>query len=151
MKRVVALLLLLTLVLPVSQVFAASQLKDNYSDAELIGILIADGYSAIEKLKDGVIKVKVDGSTYLLLNDEDGDLQAYFAISDAVISYRDINEWNKSKRFSRAYLDDDDDPVLEADLLADGGLSEKHVTEFFGIFLQSVRAFVDFLVENNQS
>ena len=35
-----------------------------------------------------------------------------------------INEWNKSQRFGRAYLDGEDDPILEMDVdLDDGGLS----------------------------
>ena len=35
-----------------------------------------------------------------------------------------INQWNRSKRFGRAYLDKVDDPVLEMDVdLDDGGLS----------------------------
>ncbi|HEU0134455.1 MAG TPA: YbjN domain-containing protein [Allosphingosinicella sp.] len=35
-----------------------------------------------------------------------------------------INEWNRTKRFARAYLDKEDDPILEMDLdLDDGGLS----------------------------
>ena len=34
-----------------------------------------------------------------------------------------INEWNRSQRFGRAYLDKDNDPVLEMDVdLDDGGL-----------------------------
>jgi hypothetical protein len=35
-----------------------------------------------------------------------------------------INEWNRSERFGRAYLDKENDPILEMDLdLDDGGLS----------------------------
>jgi hypothetical protein len=36
-----------------------------------------------------------------------------------------INEWNKGQRFGRAYLDKDNDPILEMDVdLDDGGLSQ---------------------------
>ncbi|HYD24362.1 MAG TPA: YbjN domain-containing protein [Croceibacterium sp.] len=35
-----------------------------------------------------------------------------------------INEWNRNNRFGRAYLDDEDDPIIEMDVdLDDGGLS----------------------------
>ena len=35
-----------------------------------------------------------------------------------------INEWNRSQRFGRAYLDAENDPILEMDVdLDDGGLS----------------------------
>ena len=36
-----------------------------------------------------------------------------------------INEWNRTKRFGRAFLDDENDPILEMDVdLDDGGLSQ---------------------------
>lgn len=35
-----------------------------------------------------------------------------------------INEWNRGQRFGRAYLDKEDDPILEMDVdLDDGGIS----------------------------
>jgi hypothetical protein len=47
-----------------------------------------------------------------------------------------INEWNRSQRFGRAYLDKEGDPVIEMDLdLDDGGLSPGLFTdnlEFWG-------------------
>ena len=40
-------------------------------------------------------------------------------------SLNQINEWNKSKRFSRVYIDKDGDPVMEFDIdLDDGGMSQ---------------------------
>lgn len=36
-----------------------------------------------------------------------------------------VNEWNKSRRFSRGYIDKDGDPVIEFDVdLDDGGMSQ---------------------------
>ncbi|HLL32087.1 MAG TPA: YbjN domain-containing protein, partial [Allosphingosinicella sp.] len=36
-----------------------------------------------------------------------------------------INEWNRSQRFGRAYLDKENDPILEMDVdLDDGGISQ---------------------------
>ena len=40
------------------------------------------------------------------------------------IGLEKINEWNRGKRFGRAYLDKENDPILEMDLdLDDGGIS----------------------------
>jgi hypothetical protein len=40
------------------------------------------------------------------------------------VSLEHLNEWNRSQRFGRAFLDTDGDPILEMDLdLDDGGLS----------------------------
>lgn len=130
-------------------VFAASTLTDKYSDSELIQIIKDEGYSAVEKIKDGAIRVKIDGRSYVLFNKSDGDIQAYYGIGGVIISYEDINEWNRTKRFSRAYLDSDKDPVLESDLLANGGLTKKHVTEFFRLFTSSVQVFREFIAEHD--
>ncbi|MGB0467092.1 MAG: YbjN domain-containing protein [Pontibacterium sp.] len=128
---------------------AEQALSDRFSDSELVQIIKDDGYGSVKKIKDGAIRIKIEGTSYILLNKSDGDLQAYYALGGADISYRDINTWNKTKRLSRAYLDSDKDPVLEADLLANGGLSEKHVTEFFRVFKGSARAFREFIIEHD--
>ncbi len=130
-------------------VFAQSTFK--YSDSELIQIIKDEGYNSVKKIKDGVIRIKIDGRSYALFNKSDGDLQVYYSIAGAKVSYEDINEWNRTKRLSRAYLDSDKDAVLESDLLANGGLTIKHVTEFFSVFKSSVKAFRNFIVEHNQS
>lgn len=130
--------------------FAAPALHKQFSDNELINVMKADGYSAVERVKDGIIKVKVDGKTYILINNDDGDLQAYYGFSGYNISYKDVNEWNSDKRLSRAYLDSDNDPVIEADLLANAGINEEHVTEFFDVFVQSVNAYRRFLLSHHQ-
>lgn len=131
--------------------FAETVLTDRYSDAELMQIISDEGYSAVSKIEDGAIRIKINGNVYILFNKDDGDLQTYYAVAGTNISYADINEWNRTKRLSRAYLDSDQDPVLEADLLANGGLTRKHVTEFFRVFQGSVAAFMDFIVEHDQN
>lgn len=148
--RIIAILAAACLLVPV-YVFAESTLTDKYSDAELIQIFKDEGYSSVKKIKDGKIRIKIDGRTHLLFNKSDGDLQAYYAIGGAKISYEDINVWNRTKRLSRAYLDSDKDPVLESDLLANGGLTIKHVTEFFRVFKTSVKVFRKFIVEHDKS
>lgn len=148
--RMIEILMAICLLVP-THVFAETILVDKYSDSELIQIIKDDGYSAVKKIKDGAIRVKIDGRSYILINKSDGDLQSYYALGGAKISYEDINEWNRTKRLSRAYLDSDNDPIIESDLLANGGLTIKHVTEFFRIFTVSARSFREFIVEHDNS
>lgn len=54
-----------------------------------------------------------------------------------------INEWNKSKLFSRAYLDSDGDPHLESDIDIEGGVSRETIRDFFRTYRISVRAFTE--------
>jgi hypothetical protein len=142
LKRVaVAGLLIMGMMSPT--LYAAEQRQ--FTDQDVIKILRAEGYSSIELLEKGAIRIKVDGLTYVLFNREDGDLQAFFGVNQTKISYETINAWNRDTRLSRAYLDRDQDPILEADLLSNGGISSKNITEFFRIFILSSKKYVEHL------
>lgn len=147
--RIAATLMSLCLLVPASA-FAESEVRAKYSDEELIQIFKNDGYGAVSKLRNGTIKIKIDGSSYIIYNNTDGDLQSYYAIGGSKTSYEDVNEWNRTKRLSRAYLDSDKDTVIESDLLANGGLNTKRVTEFFRVFKSSVKAFQAFIIEKDK-
>jgi len=148
--RIIAALTAICLLLPI-HAFAETSLTDKYTDSELVQIIKDEGYSSVKQLRDGVIRIKIEGKSYILINKSDGDLQTYYGIGGVKVSYKDINEWNKTRRLSRAYLDSDDDPVLESDLLANGGLSVKHITEFFRVFQLSVQSFREFIIERDES
>ena len=129
---------------------AASEptLNTHFTDAELIAIIKEDGYRSVELDSKGIIVIKVDGAPYVLYNYDDGDLQLYYGIAGAPVSLTAINEWNMSKRLTRAYIDSENDPVLEADLLSDAGISEAHITRFFDIFLDATQLFREFVHES---
>lgn len=52
-----------------------------------------------------------------------------------------INDWNLRKRGSRAYLDADNDPVLESDLYLRGGVTWDTIKQFVERFGASVKSF----------
>lgn len=124
---------------------AEEGLKKSYSDDELIVILKNDGYRAVEKVEDRVLSVRIDGYTHYLYIYDDDDLQLYFGLTGFEVSADDMNEWNRTKRLSRAYIDDVDDPVLEADLLANAGYTAEQVTEWISVFDLSARKFHQFV------
>lgn len=143
-SKLCLLILAVVLLLPATS-FAKSDLQKKFTDDELVQILRGEGYGSIEKRRSGVVVFKVDGQTYALYNTYDGDLQCYYGIGGAEVSYKAINEWNKTKRLSRAYLDKDEDPVLESDLLSDAGLNKEHVARFVKIFVFSAKQFKDYV------
>lgn len=132
-------------------VAAQGALKKSYTDEELVEILKNDGYRAVEISEDRVITIKIDGLTYVLFAYDDDDLQLYFGVYGYELDSDDMNTWNRTKRLSRAYLDDENDPVLEADLLANAGYSEEQFLEWVKVFSFSAREFQQFLVENDNS
>jgi len=124
---------------------------NKFSDAALVQIMKDEGYRSVKNVDDGVILIRIDGDAYLLLNNnDDGDLQTYYALRGSTLTYQAINEWNKTRRLSRAYLDSDLHPTLESDLLANGGLTIKKITEFFHVFEFSVGNFVNFIDEHQR-
>jgi hypothetical protein len=118
----------------------------EYTIEEMATILRGEGYGSVQVLEDQRISFKAEGSTYLLLLYDDGDLQLFYGLSGATISSGEINEWNRTRRLARAYVDTDLMPVLESDLPSPAGLSAPMVTGFVKTFVQtlapSFRAFV---------
>jgi hypothetical protein len=125
-------------------------LQKSYTDEELVDILKGDGYRAVEISEERVITIKLDGLTYVLFVYDDDDLQLYFGVTGYALDAEQINAWNRAKRLSRAYIDDENDPVLEADLLANAGYTREQFLEWLEVFNYSAREFQQFLVENDQ-
>ena len=128
--------------------FAGGQL--GYSDQTLLEVLNEMGYSNAGPLDSGLLMFAVDGRQVLLINHADGNLQLHFAVTGGSWNYQDVNEWNKNRRLSRAYIDNDGDPVLEADLLASGGVSMSRLRRFIDVYVRSsLVAFEYFLLEHD--
>lgn len=130
---------------------ADTELKKHYTDDELIGILKDQGYRLVEKSEDRVITLEVGGLTYVLYIYDDDDLQLYFGLTGYVVTSESINEWNRTKRLARAYIDQVDDPVVESDLLANAGYTEQQLIEFVNVFDLIARDFRQFVTEHDES
>ena len=152
MKKIKLILALaVTFFMSSNLAMAGSDLVDRFTDNQLIRLLKDEGYGAVTSLKEGAIRIKINGRSYILFNLDDGDLQLYYGATGVKLTYRIINEWNRTKRLSRAYLDDKKDPVLEADLLSNGGMTNEKVAAFFRVFVQSVKKFRTYILEKDLS
>jgi len=101
----------------------------------------------VEQPKEGVFVFPLAGYKALLfLSKNRTSLQLYAGFKKKA-SVAKVNEWNKSKRFSRAYIDDEGDPVIESDLDLEGGSTVGAIQEFIRTFRLSVDAYVSFLSE----
>ena len=63
-----------------------------------------------------------------------------FAMEDKP-SLEVINDWNRSKRYMRAYLDSENDPHLEYDLDFEGGLTTQCIDEAIKLFRSGLLGF----------
>ena len=81
---------------------------------------------------DRTIVWTIDGLKTTVIRSSTGTrLMFRAAFGDGNATMKKVNDWNKKMQFSRSYLDDDGDPVLELDLDLDGGVTKKRIIDFF--------------------
>jgi len=133
----------------VSQEAKAQSLIDG-SDPQAV-LNIARGYGSAELDTDSNgdprIKGRIEGIQYVVnfYGCNSGrnckSLTFYTGWVTDSVSMRQLNEWNRTKRFSRAYLDHEDDPCVEMDATLDGGVSRRNLDDVFDWWKISVTAF----------
>lgn len=100
---------------------------------EMKNIMTSEGYQ-VAKNDNGNLEWKIEGlKTYILFSGDGKSLQFYTSFKDPNTPFTKINEWNRSKRFSRTYLDAKGDPCLELDLNLDGGVTRSNLLNFLKI------------------
>lgn len=87
-----------------------------------------------------------------VVHNSEGNLRLYAAfIESEPPPLGLINEWNRTKRYSRAHVDSDGDPVIESDLDIRGGVTPKTIQNFVKIFGISAGAFRGELVKGRST
>ncbi len=100
---------------------------------------------------DPVFRIAVDRYRVTMLFDKCtgsrcGIVQLYAGFDlSGNFDLRRINEWNRTKRFSRAYTDEEGDPILESEIAVDGGMSAKSIENFIRLYDASVVRFTSFI------
>jgi len=69
-----------------------------------------------------------------------------YAAFDSEASLGLVNRWNIEKRFSKAHIDEEGDPVLESDLDLSPGVTLETVQDFFRTFEASIVLFSEHLL-----
>lgn len=129
----------------------AGALQDSAAlttDEALVALLGELGITEVTVMEAGKIRFSVNESSMALFRFPDGDLQLFYGVGGVRCPLEPINEWNKLHRHSRAYLDDENDPVLESDLLSDGGMSQEKLTVFVRAFQMSAGEFQKLLIQH---
>ncbi|MBM3409400.1 MAG: YbjN domain-containing protein [Gammaproteobacteria bacterium] len=107
-----------------------SQVVESVTATQMLSLMKAEGY-AVEADSDGDLVWKIDGTkTLMLISKDRSSLQLFASFVDGNATLKKVNEWNKSKRYSRTYLDEDGDPCLELDLDLDGGVTFARITDY---------------------
>ena len=72
-------------------------------------------------------------------------LQFYAGYTDSKMDASKLNEWNRTKRFGRAYIDNVGDPVVEMDIDMTGGMPSALFADnyrFWKILMKDFPAFI---------
>lgn len=112
-----------------------AQMVKGQDPKTLVAALQEAGYAAklgTDKGGDPMITSGVSGTTFQIYfyNCTDNKNCATVQFSSGYdlkdpVSLQRINEWNRDQRFGSAYLDKENDPILQMDLdLDDGGISQ---------------------------
>ena len=98
---------------------------------------------------DPQISGKIEGISYQIYfrnctnNADCEDLNFYLGFLDLKPTLEAINDWNFNKRFSRAYLDQDEDACVEMDLDLVKGVTAEYLDAQFGLWAMVVGQFAD--------
>lgn len=126
-------MLLLCLLLVVALPARAQQVIESIDAATVVRLLAEQGFPDAEIDADGDVIVRMQGYRVLFLvgTYQGKSVQARFAISGSSAKMEQMNQFNRDVRFGTAYLDNDGDPALSADLDLEGGVAIGRAKDFF--------------------
>lgn len=142
------LLSLLFLSFMLAQPAAAQALANNQIvervDAKFVQRILNDmGFTGSQIDEDGDVTVMMQGMEVTLFIDETKtSVQFYFGMRGTDAGLDTVNSWNRTKRYSRAYLDKEGDPILESDLDLEGGVTVARIKDFVKTYGLSLAAFL---------
>jgi hypothetical protein len=123
---------------------AAQEVLSEVSTAQLQRMLESMGYE-VEQSKEDVLQFAIEGHTAVVINKKTSiQFYSYFK-KQKKTDLKKVNQWNATKRFSRAYLDQDGDAVIEWDVDLEGGTTAGALKESVRTYRLGVMTFVRFL------
>lgn len=137
---------------------AHAELVNASSPSTIKAMIESRGWPAKLVTKDSgnpYISSEIKGMKFaiLFMNCSNGrnckTLQYYIGFGGSKdVSLSRINKWNKEKRFARAYIDNDGDPVLEMDVDLDfNGIPRENLGETLNTWASLVDSYSDFIAE----
>lgn len=97
------------------------------------------------EVENGIYRFETGGLKVLAFNK--GETLQLFAGFKIKPTFSRINEWNRTRRFAKAYINEQGEACLEADLELTGGVTEKNVKEWIKTYILCLIAFKKHLEE----
>ena len=117
----------------------ASRTVDAKNVDEILSIARGFGDAQLERDSGGdpMISGRIQGVSYRVFfygcteNRDCRNIRFYAGWNAEGITVERLNEWNRNKRFGSAYLDAENDPILEMDVNIDYGVTRKNLEDTF--------------------
>lgn len=122
----------------------ASEVIETITPERVVELLGEAGFIGAEIDADGDVLVNMQGYRVLILvgTYQGKNIAMKFALAGTRADHETVNRFDREKRFGRAYLDGDGDPVLESDLDLEGGVTEARVLDFLRTYNQLMVHFL---------
>jgi hypothetical protein len=117
----------------------AQQMRERITAEQLTGLLRDKGLEGTVNERGNVV-VQNNGSKIVFFISGQ-TMQAYYGLRGSSATVQTVNEWNKTKRFGRAYIDAEGDPCVELDYDLEGGVSDDSIKVWFDTVTAIVRSF----------
>lgn len=106
-----------------------------------------EGFTDVRVDRDGDVIVRMSGYQVIVFMGENDHpvLRYYFAISGTDATLADLDEWNRQRYFTKAYMDDEGDPALEMAVNLEGGVTVSNLRRSIRTYSQALAAFLPFL------
>lgn len=134
---------------------AAQDLVDATDPAAVLNIASGWGSALLEtdSVGDPMIRGRIEGISYVVYfyGCTDGadcasiQMRAGWLMDGVPVSA--MNEWNRDRRFGKAYLDGDGDPVIEMNVNLAHGVSARNLDDTFAWYAGVIKEFTQFLEE----
>jgi len=130
MKHLVNCSLIAGAILSMLPYIVSAQIYESISQEQLKAIFLEQGYS-LKGSTERTFVWTIDGMiTNVILSSSGSQIMFHAAFSDGNATMKKVNNWNKNMQFSRSYLDDEGDPILELDLDLEGGITKARIVDF---------------------
>lgn len=145
MKSVLRVLTAVALLVLVGSATAEEQeILHSVTAPQIQSMLGELGFTGNEVDEDGDVIVMMQGHPVVILvgSGNGRQVQMVVAFLEPPVPLERINQWNRDRILSKAYLDRDGDTIFEADLDLDGGVTRARVKDWLRTFNQSMTLFM---------
>ena len=124
---------------------AQPEILKEIPPAKMRSILQGMGFEFKEEPGDKRTTFRLQLAGFKVTLDDDLDHIHFWTGFTDIVDTIKVNNWNRDNWFSRAYMDKAQNPIIEADLDLEGGVTRENVEAFIRRFRTSVDTFARFI------